>query len=103
MMKWKMSSRSARLIDLDLGWRVDKGTLYARRIVNEQMISRNSGHERGVVTYGDELQYFVDEYNRGTEIQYGLPFGPVEWRYCEKGLFEHKQIQLVTEIYYKIQ
>ena len=55
------------------------------------------------MTYGDELQYFVDEYNRGTEIQYGLPFGPVEWRYCEKGLFEHKQIQLVTEIYYKIQ
>lgn len=102
-MQREMSTGAVRLVNLDFGGRIDKGTLYARRRTNEQVISRNSGRKGGVVTYGDELQYFVDEHDRGTEIQYGLPFGPVERRYCEKGLFEYNQIQLVTEIYHKIQ
>ena len=77
---------SLALVDLDFGWWVYEGSLYPR---SREANVRTAGELKGDAgTYGDELEYFVDEYNRGTEIQDGLPFGPVERGNGEEGLAE---------------
>lgn len=36
--------------------------------------------DRCSVTYRDELENFIYDNNRCTEIEYSLPFSPVQWR-----------------------